>query len=149
MGGPNIIPLPHIYGARIKGVEVFCPLDPPPPYEAVVNQTDRPQVRRTVSLRLATGRTSGARLRERREPLHRSPVCAPQPRVCTADLFQRFTEPRGCLSRILTNFPLFFPVIQASSFQMSGGSEAARSPMEQDCMTMIQGNKPIFHCQNL
>ncbi|XP_045696384.1 protein FAM189A2 isoform X2 [Phyllostomus hastatus] len=69
MGGPNIIPLPHIYGARIKGVEVFCPLDPPPPYEAVVNQTDRPQ---------------------------------------------------------------------ASSFQMSGGSEAARSPMEQDCVTMTQ-----------
>ncbi|KAF6124233.1 family with sequence similarity 189 member A2 [Phyllostomus discolor] len=69
MGGPNIIPLPHIYGARIKGVEVFCPLDPPPPYEAVVNQTDRPQ---------------------------------------------------------------------ESSFQMSGGSEAARSPMEQDCVTMTQ-----------
>ncbi|KAM5328317.1 endosomal transmembrane epsin interactor 1 isoform 1-T1 [Glossophaga mutica] len=69
MGGPNIIPLPHIYGARIKGVEVFCPLDPPPPYEAVVNQTDRPQ---------------------------------------------------------------------ASSFQTSGGSEAATSPMEQDRMTVTQ-----------
>ncbi|XP_045047151.2 endosomal transmembrane epsin interactor 1 isoform X2 [Desmodus rotundus] len=69
MGGPNIIPLPHIYGARIKGVEVFCPLDPPPPYEAVVNQTDRPQ---------------------------------------------------------------------ASLFRMSGGSEAAASPMEQDCMTVTQ-----------
>ncbi|XP_076854120.1 endosomal transmembrane epsin interactor 1 isoform X2 [Brachyhypopomus gauderio] len=36
MFGDNVIPLPHIYGARIKGVEVFCPLDPPPPYEAVV-----------------------------------------------------------------------------------------------------------------
>ncbi|XP_054439017.1 endosomal transmembrane epsin interactor 1 isoform X2 [Pteronotus mesoamericanus] len=43
MGGPDIIPLPHIYGARIKGVEVFCPLDPPPPYEAVVNRTDQEQ----------------------------------------------------------------------------------------------------------
>lgn len=32
------IALPHIYGARIKGVEVFCPLDPPPPYEAVASQ---------------------------------------------------------------------------------------------------------------
>lgn len=31
----SVIPLPHIYGARIKGVEVFCPLDPPPPYETV------------------------------------------------------------------------------------------------------------------
>ncbi|XP_075787812.1 endosomal transmembrane epsin interactor 1 [Pelodiscus sinensis] len=39
MLGADIIPLPHIYGARIKGVEVFCPLDPPPPYEAVVSQT--------------------------------------------------------------------------------------------------------------
>lgn len=44
MVGPDVIPLPHIYGARIKGVEVFCPLDPPPPYEAVVNETDREQV---------------------------------------------------------------------------------------------------------
>ncbi|XP_053061267.1 endosomal transmembrane epsin interactor 1 isoform X1 [Acinonyx jubatus] len=43
MVGPDVIPLPHIYGARIKGVEVFCPLDPPPPYEAVVSQTDQEQ----------------------------------------------------------------------------------------------------------
>ncbi|XP_010874394.1 protein FAM189A2 [Esox lucius] len=35
MFGDSVIPLPHIYGARFKGVEVFCPLDPPPPYEAV------------------------------------------------------------------------------------------------------------------
>nr|XP_009300089.1 protein FAM189A2 isoform X2 [Danio rerio] len=35
MFGDNI---PHVYGARIKGVEVFCPLDPPPPYEAVASQ---------------------------------------------------------------------------------------------------------------
>ncbi|KAG8513015.1 Protein FAM189A2 [Galemys pyrenaicus] len=43
MVGPDVIPLPHIYGARFKGVEVFCPLDPPPPYEAVVSQTDQLQ----------------------------------------------------------------------------------------------------------
>ncbi|XP_045020996.1 protein FAM189A2 isoform X3 [Bubalus bubalis] len=43
MVGPDVIPLPHIYGARIKGVEVFCPLDPPPPYEAVVSQADQQQ----------------------------------------------------------------------------------------------------------
>jgi len=40
MFGDGMIPLPHIYGARIKGVEVFCPLDPPPPYEAVAPQPD-------------------------------------------------------------------------------------------------------------
>ncbi|XP_015222622.1 endosomal transmembrane epsin interactor 1 isoform X2 [Lepisosteus oculatus] len=40
MFGNSVIPLPHIYGARIKGVEVFCPLDPPPPYETVANQSD-------------------------------------------------------------------------------------------------------------
>ncbi|XP_018615562.2 protein FAM189A2 isoform X2 [Scleropages formosus] len=40
MFGSSVIPLPHIYGARIKGVEVFCPLDPPPPYEAVAGQPD-------------------------------------------------------------------------------------------------------------
>ncbi|XP_065512469.1 endosomal transmembrane epsin interactor 1 isoform X1 [Caloenas nicobarica] len=38
MLGSGVIPLPHIYGARIKGIEVFCPLDPPPPYEAVCSQ---------------------------------------------------------------------------------------------------------------
>lgn len=38
MFGEGVIPLPHIYGARIKGVEVFCPLEPPPPYEAVASQ---------------------------------------------------------------------------------------------------------------
>ncbi|KFV79739.1 Protein FAM189A2, partial [Struthio camelus australis] len=38
MLGSDVIPLPHIYGARIKGVEVFCPLDPPPPYDAVVSR---------------------------------------------------------------------------------------------------------------
>ncbi|XP_039606687.1 protein FAM189A2 [Polypterus senegalus] len=37
--GTGVIPLPHIYGARIKGVEVFCPLDPPPPYEEVQRST--------------------------------------------------------------------------------------------------------------
>uniref|UniRef100_A0A8V5GBI4 Uncharacterized protein n=1 Tax=Melopsittacus undulatus TaxID=13146 RepID=A0A8V5GBI4_MELUD len=37
MRGSDVIPLPHIYGARIKGIEVFCPLEPPPPYEAVQN----------------------------------------------------------------------------------------------------------------
>ncbi|XP_062985391.1 endosomal transmembrane epsin interactor 1 isoform X2 [Elgaria multicarinata webbii] len=41
--GSDVIPLPHIYGARIKGVEVFCPLDPPPPYEAVVSQMSHEQ----------------------------------------------------------------------------------------------------------
>ncbi|XP_045436096.1 protein FAM189A2 isoform X4 [Pipistrellus kuhlii] len=52
MVGPDVIPLPHIYGARIKGVEVFCPLDPPPPYEAVVNETDREQ---TSSFQISEG----------------------------------------------------------------------------------------------
>ncbi|XP_006894486.1 PREDICTED: protein FAM189A2, partial [Elephantulus edwardii] len=45
MAGSDVIPLPHIYGARIKGVEVFCPLEPPPPYEAVVSQLDQEQGR--------------------------------------------------------------------------------------------------------
>ncbi|XP_028851253.1 protein FAM189A2 isoform X2 [Denticeps clupeoides] len=40
MFGDSVIPLPHIYGARIKGVEVFCPLDPPPPYEAVAGPSN-------------------------------------------------------------------------------------------------------------
>ncbi|NWV35111.1 F1892 protein, partial [Grantiella picta] len=32
----DVISLPYIYGKRIKGVEVFCRLDPPPPYEEAV-----------------------------------------------------------------------------------------------------------------
>nr|XP_056704619.1 endosomal transmembrane epsin interactor 1 isoform X2 [Euleptes europaea] len=43
MLGSDVIPLPCIYGARMKGVEVFCPLDPPPPYEAVVSQISHEQ----------------------------------------------------------------------------------------------------------
>uniref|UniRef100_A0A3Q1GCI0 Family with sequence similarity 189 member A2 n=1 Tax=Acanthochromis polyacanthus TaxID=80966 RepID=A0A3Q1GCI0_9TELE len=39
MLGNSVIPLLHIYGARIKGVEVFCPLDPPPPYAAAVGSS--------------------------------------------------------------------------------------------------------------
>ncbi|NXA36706.1 F1892 protein, partial [Eudromia elegans] len=50
MLGCDVIPLPHIYGARIKGIEVFCPLDPPPPYEGVVSQTSCEQVEsRTIT----------------------------------------------------------------------------------------------------
>ncbi|XP_077200960.1 endosomal transmembrane epsin interactor 1 [Paroedura picta] len=41
--GSDIIPIPHIYRARIKGVEIFCPLDPPPPYEAVVSRISHEQ----------------------------------------------------------------------------------------------------------
>ncbi|XP_056379029.1 endosomal transmembrane epsin interactor 1 [Hyla sarda] len=39
MIGNDVIPLPHIYGSRFKGVEVFCPVEPPPPYESVVSQS--------------------------------------------------------------------------------------------------------------
>ncbi|XP_066224119.1 endosomal transmembrane epsin interactor 1 isoform X2 [Saccopteryx leptura] len=61
MVGPDVIPLPHIYGARIKGVEVFCPLDPPPPYEAVVNQTDQEQA---SSFQMAEGSEAATSLME-------------------------------------------------------------------------------------
>ncbi|NXH66555.1 F1892 protein, partial [Hydrobates tethys] len=40
---PDVIPLPHINRARIQGVEVFCPLDPLPPYEAVWSQNSSEQ----------------------------------------------------------------------------------------------------------
>ncbi|XP_075067062.1 endosomal transmembrane epsin interactor 1 [Mixophyes fleayi] len=36
MAGNEVIPLPHIYGSRFKGIEVFYPMEPPPPYESVV-----------------------------------------------------------------------------------------------------------------
>lgn len=83
MVGPDVIPLPHIYGARIKGVEVFCPLDPPPPYEAVVNETEREQV---LSVQVRSGMLTTSR---------QSRVGYRQPGeiVCSADLF-KFMEPR-------------------------------------------------------
>ncbi|XP_073490737.1 endosomal transmembrane epsin interactor 1 isoform X1 [Aquarana catesbeiana] len=40
MSGNEVIPLPHIYGSRFKGVEVFCPMEPPPSYESVVGQSN-------------------------------------------------------------------------------------------------------------
>ncbi|XP_010778433.1 protein FAM189A2-like [Notothenia coriiceps] len=45
--GDSVIPLPHIYGARIKGVEVFCPLDPPPPYEVVAGSSANALIQET------------------------------------------------------------------------------------------------------
>ncbi|KAM7392214.1 hypothetical protein PAMP_022841 [Pampus punctatissimus] len=49
MLGDNVIPLPHIYGARTKGVEVFCPLDPPPPYEAVARSSSNTVTQEAVT----------------------------------------------------------------------------------------------------
>ncbi|NXY78486.1 F1892 protein, partial [Glareola pratincola] len=48
MLGSGVIPLPHAYGVQIKG-RMFCPLDPPPPYEGVCSQNisekeDAPQI---------------------------------------------------------------------------------------------------------
>ncbi|XP_078070134.1 endosomal transmembrane epsin interactor 1-like isoform X2 [Mustelus asterias] len=40
----DVIPLTHIYGTRLKGIEVFCPVEPPPPYEAVVRGQSAEQV---------------------------------------------------------------------------------------------------------
>ncbi|KAM9857977.1 endosomal transmembrane epsin interactor 1 [Aulostomus maculatus] len=56
--GDSVNPLPHMYGGRIKGVEAFCPLDPPPPYEAVagsstsavIQETEIAQTELTVNL---------------------------------------------------------------------------------------------------
>lgn len=79
MVGPDIIPLPHIYGARIKGVEVFCPLDPPPPYEAVVNQVDQEQV---LSIEFLSGMLTTSRASTENRG-----------RLCLADLVQ-FPESR-------------------------------------------------------
>ncbi|NXM89621.1 F1892 protein, partial [Oenanthe oenanthe] len=41
---PDVISLPYIYVTRINGVEVFCPLDPPPPYETVCSLNSSEQV---------------------------------------------------------------------------------------------------------
>uniref|UniRef100_A0A8C5U6F1 Family with sequence similarity 189 member A2 n=1 Tax=Malurus cyaneus samueli TaxID=2593467 RepID=A0A8C5U6F1_9PASS len=39
----DVISLPYIYGKRTKGLEVFCRLDPPPPYEAVCSSNSSEQ----------------------------------------------------------------------------------------------------------
>ncbi|XP_054042614.1 endosomal transmembrane epsin interactor 1 isoform X2 [Rissa tridactyla] len=50
MLGSGVIRLPHAYGAQIEDVGVFCPLDPPPPYEEgvcsqnVSEQEDAPEI---------------------------------------------------------------------------------------------------------
>ncbi|NXA79643.1 F1892 protein, partial [Thryothorus ludovicianus] len=40
----DVISLPYIYVRRIKEVEVFCPLDPPPPYETVCSLNSFEQI---------------------------------------------------------------------------------------------------------
>ncbi|XP_067376408.1 endosomal transmembrane epsin interactor 1 isoform X3 [Channa argus] len=70
MLGDSVIPLPHIYGARIKGVEVFCPLEPPPPYEAVAESsssavTQETEIALTELTMNSTSSTPGASVRVR------------------------------------------------------------------------------------
>ncbi|XP_048382805.1 endosomal transmembrane epsin interactor 1 isoform X3 [Stegostoma tigrinum] len=48
----DVIPLTHIYATRMKGIEVFCPVEPPPPYEAVMSNPNDEQV---SSLQAAAG----------------------------------------------------------------------------------------------
>ncbi|NWY69173.1 F1892 protein, partial [Erithacus rubecula] len=40
----DVVSLPYIYVTRINGVEVFCPLDPPPPYETVCSLRNSEQL---------------------------------------------------------------------------------------------------------
>ncbi|XP_062905136.1 endosomal transmembrane epsin interactor 1 isoform X1 [Mobula hypostoma] len=47
----DVIPLTHIYASRMKGIEVFCPVEPPPPYEAVVRDQNSEQVPSLVNSR--------------------------------------------------------------------------------------------------
>ncbi|XP_018411140.1 PREDICTED: protein FAM189A2 [Nanorana parkeri] len=64
MSGNEVIPLPHIYGSRFKGVEVFCPMEPPPSYESVVGQchlqeeTDEPDLVPSSEVEPASVQTS-------------------------------------------------------------------------------------------
>lgn len=61
MLGDSVIPLPHIYGARIKGVEVFCPLDPPPPYESVAGSSTNVVTEETeIALTEVTGNSASS-----------------------------------------------------------------------------------------
>ncbi|XP_072904617.1 endosomal transmembrane epsin interactor 1 isoform X4 [Hemitrygon akajei] len=53
----DVIPLTHIYASRMKGIEVFCPVEPPPPYEAVVRDQNSEQVPSLVN-----SRTTGTEL---------------------------------------------------------------------------------------
>lgn len=131
MVGPDIIPLPHIYGARIKGVEVFCPLDPPPPYEAVVSQMDQEQVLFRVSAfcTLTASRPRGSLRGDGLLIILRSSL--------------------GMSSELNTSkITLSFPVMQGSSFQIPEGSAAAASPLEPVCTQVTQGNRHIPSAQS-
>ncbi|XP_040899271.1 protein FAM189A2 [Toxotes jaculatrix] len=71
MLGDSAIPLPHIYGARIKGVEVFCPLDSPPPYEVVAGSSSN-EVPQETEIALTE--------------LTRSPTTTPPSHTCVRDM---------------------------------------------------------------
>ncbi|XP_069778464.1 endosomal transmembrane epsin interactor 1 isoform X2 [Narcine bancroftii] len=47
----DVIPVTHIYTSRMKGIEVFCPVEPPPPYEAVVRDQTNEQVSSSLNTR--------------------------------------------------------------------------------------------------
>ncbi|XP_075684053.1 endosomal transmembrane epsin interactor 1 [Rhinoderma darwinii] len=60
MVGNEVIPLPHIYVSRFKGVEVFCPMEPPPPYESVVSQSHSLEETNLEITDCATNATTGS-----------------------------------------------------------------------------------------
>ncbi|XP_071208355.1 endosomal transmembrane epsin interactor 1-like isoform X1 [Salvelinus alpinus] len=105
MFGDSVIPLPPVYAARIKGVEVFCPLDPPPPYEAVtggsalatatqeteiqIAMTDLTELMEERSDRSEAGTSvRDAGLQTTVVPVPPSPQSPPSPSLCQARLPQ-------------------------------------------------------------
>ncbi|XP_037633056.1 protein FAM189A2 [Sebastes umbrosus] len=98
--GDSVIPLPHIYGARIKGVEVFCPLDPPPPYEVVAgSSTDAVTQETEIALtELTTNPTDsppGASVRDGSSQMaSASPGVLPQAKPQLQPQLQRQSQPQ-------------------------------------------------------
>ncbi|KAM8759905.1 endosomal transmembrane epsin interactor 1 isoform 2-T2 [Acanthopagrus schlegelii] len=159
MLGDSVIPLPHIYGARFKGVEVFCPLDPPPPYETVAGSstnavTQDPEIALTeVSMNL-TMSPPGASLQDtspQTVPASPSvlPQAKPQPQPQPPPQQQQHAPPPIPWKRARIHRSNSDPVLMdiAAKVQSSCDASLALSPQTTDSSTQTSQPTLAAHTQ--
>ncbi|KAI4901697.1 hypothetical protein NFI96_029227 [Prochilodus magdalenae] len=151
MFGDSVIPLPHIYGARIKGVEVFCPLDPPPPYEAVAAGENQPLPAQDSELQMtelteglshcSETDTSDDRCLQTSVP---SPTPPLQPRQTPSTALSGRRTHRQCLRRSNSDPVLLDIAARVISCEAATQTELSpgTGPTEQATVTLRRGKGP-------
>ncbi|KAF3696250.1 Protein FAM189A2 Protein X123 Precursor [Channa argus] len=148
MLGDSVIPLPHIYGARIKGVEVFCPLEPPPPYEAVAESsssavTQETEIALTELTMNSTSSTPGASVRvSAGDVLQAKPQLQPPPPPPPPPPQQQHTIDHWKKTRMRRSNS--DPVLMDLTAKVRSGCDAPLAPSPQTTDSSTQTSQPTL-----